>query len=162
MDIASPHLAELRGSRMETTKSPSAACQAWELSEQAGGLVQLADVWRSRWREEERARTQVTHRLTIARRDLYAANLRADRAEAALAEALQQRDEALQQRDAILMSRTWRLLGPGRRFARRYPWLSRLGWRMMRLAWWTVTLQLPRRYREWRASVQYRVLPADQ
>jgi hypothetical protein len=121
---------------METTKSPPAACQACELSEQAGQVGQLVDVWRSKWREEERARTQVTHRLTIARRDLYAANLRADRAEAALA-------EALQHRDGILTFRPWRLLGPARRFARR------LGWRMMCLAWWTATLQLPPRYREW-------------
>jgi GT2 family glycosyltransferase/SAM-dependent methyltransferase/glycosyltransferase involved in cell wall biosynthesis len=57
---------------------------------------------------------------------------------------------AIQARDAIVYSTSWRLLAPLRRFGQRYPALVRMMSRSVKLAWWTLTLQLPGRYKKWR------------
>lgn len=99
----------------------------WECGAREAAQRRDAALWRTRFREEARARAQVAHRLATARRDLVAANQRAERSED------RTRAEAAEaELAAILRSR------------------MRLGWRAARLAWWTVTFQLPSRYREWR------------
>lgn len=52
---------------------------------------------------------------------------------------------------AIAGSEAWRLTRPLRLAGERMPRLARLARQGLKLAWWTVTLQLPRRVREWRA-----------
>ena len=51
---------------------------------------------------------------------------------------------------AIETSSIWRATRPLRRAGQRFPRLARTMRRGAKLAWWSVTLQLPRRYRLWR------------
>lgn len=63
----------------------------------------------------------------------------------------QARAEDLQRHlDAIHQSTTWRMTAGLRRSLDGQPALRRAVRRALKLAWWTVTLQLPRRYAEWR------------
>jgi hypothetical protein len=55
---------------------------------------------------------------------------------------------------AILSSTSWRLFGPFRKAADRYPRLARLAVRPLKVIWWTATLQIGHRFVLWR---RYRV-----
>lgn len=52
---------------------------------------------------------------------------------------------------AVLGSETWQLTRPLRSMAERFPGLSQLTRRALKLIWWTLTLQLPQRIKLWRA-----------
>lgn len=58
--------------------------------------------------------------------------------------------ETKQRLQAIETSIVWRLSAPLRLAGARFPGLARALRLGMRLAWWTVSLQLPRHYRAWR------------
>ncbi len=53
---------------------------------------------------------------------------------------------------AVFRSTSWRMTAPLRRAGSRSPTLARYARRGVKLAWWTLTLQLPRRYRAWRGA----------
>lgn len=71
--------------------------------------------------------------------------------EAMLRESRREAAELMAQIEQIRTSTLWRMTGPLRVFGRRFPGVARLGRRTLRAAWWTVSGQLPRRLREWRA-----------
>lgn len=109
--------------------------------------------------QDEHARAQAEH--VRAQAEAARANTEHGRAAAAVLEArhqyeqLQDTQAHLQQVAAhlatIQASASWRITAPIRRFATHRPHMARLLLRATKLAWWTVTLQLPRRLREWQA-----------
>jgi hypothetical protein len=54
--------------------------------------------------------------------------------------------------ESIIYSETWRATAPVRAAFARMPGVSRLLRRSMKFAWWTLTGQMPGRYRRWRAA----------
>jgi hypothetical protein len=81
------------------------------------------------------AREHMANRIDAARRDVYAANLRAE--------------QALTDRDAILSSTIWRATRPLRLAGDRLPFGLRRAFRAgAQITWWSLTFQLPRRLRE--------------
>lgn len=56
--------------------------------------------------------------------------------------------------NAIIRSTTWRVTAPIRKLAQVSPKTARLFRRGLKLAWWTVSLELPSRLREWRRRRQ--------
>ncbi|MGF6530553.1 glycosyltransferase involved in cell wall biosynthesis [Paraburkholderia sp. GAS206C] len=117
--------------------------EARQLKETMETLCQTIRQEQRKVREGERARQQIAFRLGIVRRDLYESQLQSGAIRA-------ERDLAIQERDTIISSRAWAVTTRLIRLAVRFPRISRWGWRFTRLAWWTVTLQLFRRLREWR------------
>lgn len=107
-------------------------------------------IWRRKSRDAERARAEMALRLNVARRDIYAANMRAEQALSELESKNEQVLAELEHKKAILSSRAWHVTRPFRQLAERHPKLARLIWRTMRLFWWCLSLQLLARYREWR------------
>jgi Methyltransferase domain len=88
------------------------------------------------------AREQMANRIDAARRDVYEANLRAEKA-------LAEHDAILRERNAILFSTTWRATWPLRVAGERTPaWLRRAVRAGAKIGWWSLTLQLPRKLRE--------------
>ncbi|MDQ1080521.1 glycosyltransferase involved in cell wall biosynthesis [Pseudoroseomonas cervicalis] len=69
--------------------------------------------------------------------------------EQALAEAAARREAAQAQLDTVLHSTSWRATAQLRNSLSRHPVLRRMLRRSARLAWWIVTLQAPRRLREY-------------
>lgn len=61
------------------------------------------------------------------------------------------RDAAQAERDAVRSTLSWRVTSPLRRTRARLPRTTRFATRVIRLAWWSVTLQLPRRLAQRRA-----------
>ena len=154
--------------RQRVATSVVQAEQAKTLAEKAEEARRDAEVsaaaWEARARESERAREQIAYRITLARRDVYGANLRAeqgdDRAEQAEATARlaqTERDEAQQQLDALLLSTVWRATWPlrvvGHTLPPRLRWALRAG---AKLGWWSLSLKLPRKLRERRAALALR------
>lgn len=87
--------------------------------------------------------------------------LAAMRASTAEIEALRARTADAELRlNAILQSTTWRATERLRHVLEANPALRRLARRTVKLAWWTVTLQLPRRYAEWRQAAGRVAQPA--
>jgi hypothetical protein len=88
------------------------------------------------------ASEQMTKRIDAARRDVYEANLRAEKA-------LTERDAILTERNALLSSTTWRATWPLRMAGERIPAWLRLSLRNgVKIVWWSLTLQLPRKLRK--------------
>ncbi|MGA2795424.1 MAG: class I SAM-dependent methyltransferase, partial [Roseiarcus sp.] len=86
-----------------------------------------------------------------------------DRIEAAAQVELAERRRAadLEQRlGAIEASSIWRATRPLRSLGDRFPFVARSLRRGVKLAWWTATLQLPRRYRMWRDRQNLQLHPA--
>ena len=120
--------------------------------------------------EKKRRRRRAEAPLDDADRDAELARLRAREAwlaaeEARLHEAVYHRDHALEatrdalrqqheQYAAVLGSVSWRVAAPMRSMARRSLWLRRRFARPLRLLWWTISLQLPRRLQERRRVFQ--------
>lgn len=67
-----------------------------------------------------------------------------------LACAMAMRNQSEASLQAILQSTSWRVLEPARRVGARLPATSRFIRRSLKMAWWTVTLQLPSRLSAWR------------
>jgi len=89
-------------------------------------------------------------RVEAAERSAQAAQRRADDAAAEVEFVKRQAADAEWRLSRIEGSTTWRATRPLRRSGQRFPFLARNLRRGMKLAWWTVTLQLPRRYRDYR------------
>lgn len=90
-------------------------------------------------------------------RERYAAEVIAELQPAA---AQGQRALQLEQRlRAMEASTIWRATRPLRAVGTRFPFLARNLGRGAKLAWWTVTLQLPRRYAMWQASRRPSAIP---
>ena len=134
----------------EETPAPAASGSAFSgsafsMTEDIKALHRDLATWRRKSSEAERSRADIALRLNAARRDVYAANLRAEQA---IAEGASLAQHAMLERQAILSSRTWRVTRPFRQLAERHPRVARLTWRTMCLLWWCVSLQLLARYRE--------------
>jgi glycosyltransferase involved in cell wall biosynthesis len=138
------------------------AMEVQNSTSQADLLRQAISVWERQWRESNQARAQVVSRLRIARRDLYNTQLQNEALSSAFNALQAERDQAFRERDVILSSRAWLVAGTLVKLAVRFPKGSRLAWRMARLCWWTVTLQLVRRLREWRRIRTTLALQASQ
>ena len=134
-----------------------------------------ADEWAARARESDRAREHITRRITAARRDAHDANARAQKAEAkavraaamtpglvAQAELMRtERDQASRELEALLASTAWQVTAPLRVAGSKLPWrLRRVLRSALELAWWSVTLKLPRKLRARRAASAVQRSPA--
>ncbi|MDN3564387.1 glycosyltransferase [Paeniroseomonas aquatica] len=71
-----------------------------------------------------------------------------------------ERDNLLRELEAIRASTSWRLTAPLRRMVGGNPSAARWARRGIKLAWWTVTLQLPARYRARRGQVAAAPVPS--
>ena len=119
--------------------------------------------------QAEHARAQDEH--VRAQAEAARANTEHGRAAAAVLEARHQHEQLqdtqahLQQVAAHLAtieaSASWRITAPLRRFATHRPRTARMLLRAAKLAWWTVTLQLPRRLHEWQTRRQTSAPPID-
>jgi Methyltransferase domain len=122
-------------------------------------VEQLAKAWETRALENVRAREQITQRITAARRDVYDANYRceqaearAQRAEVSAALASVEAGQARAELNAIVTSTAWQTTTPLRAIASRFhPRLRSMLRGILELAWWSLTLKLPRKIRERRA-----------
>jgi GT2 family glycosyltransferase len=76
--------------------------------------------------------------------------------DAALMQARQNAAELMAHIEQIRTSTLWRLMGPVRVFGRRFPGIARRGRQLLKLGWWTVSGQLPRRLRNRRALLDAR------
>jgi GT2 family glycosyltransferase len=118
----------------------------------ADRLRQEARFWKSKAVEIQRARQQIALRLDTARKDVYAANLRADRADQAVALAQGQPEIARAEQEHLIreredaLSRAWRITSPIRWVRVRSRKQRRSIARVGQLIWSTVTLQLVSRY----------------
>lgn len=131
-----------------------------EMAEQARIAARRAEAqanaWEARARESERAHEQTVHRMNVARRDVYDANLRAEKAQASAEQAetranqaQTERHLALQELDAMLHSATWQATWPIRAAGHRLPsGLRRVLRGALKLGWWSLTLKLSRKLRE--------------
>jgi GT2 family glycosyltransferase/glycosyltransferase involved in cell wall biosynthesis len=88
--------------------------------------------------------------MTIGDERSAVADSREADARQAIIELQQRLTEVTQRLHAIETSSTWRATRPLRGAGQRFPFLTRNLRRGVKLAWWTVTLQLPRHYRSWR------------
>ncbi len=148
----------------------TAAMDARRLDAEAridAALFQAAH-YTKRTAEELELRQHTATRLDQAERALAAAEARAQGAEAEAnalrhhlevaaqaAEAARAGLHAVQTRlSTIEGSNVWRASGPLRHAAARHPGLARLVTRAAKLAWWTGTFQLGRRYSLWRAATR--------
>ena len=101
--------------------------------------------------------TAAESRAVDAERQTGAAGQRVVEAEANVERAERQAAETERRLSAIETSTTWRSTRPLRAAGERFPFLARNLRRGIKLAWWAVTLQLPRRYRSWREYRQLRL-----
>ena len=90
---------------------------------------------------------------------VIAAGQRLAEAEVKAGRAERHADETERRLAAIAGSTTWRATRPLRDVGERFPLLALSVRRGVRLIWWTVTFQLSRRYRSWRAYQQLRLHP---
>jgi glycosyltransferase involved in cell wall biosynthesis/uncharacterized protein YbaR (Trm112 family) len=143
-----------------------------EVEERARGALKAAETARAK---EEQDRIEAERKALSALRAVEAANRRAALAErqhekslaelarirAELAEHASRADlaeaaraETMRERDALVSSTLWRAMDPVRSVGRRLPAPAR---RLMRgtakVAWWSVTLSLPRKLRERNAAI---------
>jgi O-antigen biosynthesis protein len=91
--------------------------------------------------EAELAASEALARVAVAEQATFAALARATAAEAQTA-------ELVQRLDGIETSSIWRATRPLRSLGQRFPFLALCLRRCTKLVWWTVTLQLPRRYKD--------------
>jgi len=119
-------------------------------------------------RDAERRETAVRVRVAGARKEGEAAwsEVEATRheVEAARQEAESARREAavlLQHIEQMRVSTSWRITGPLRVFARAFPSVRHFGRRVIRVTYWTLTGQLPRRLRERRERLAAEALRSD-
>jgi hypothetical protein len=109
---------------------------------QARGLEERVREHERMTKDDGQAREHMANRIDAARRDVYAANLRAE-------QALRERDAILAERNAILSSTTWRATWALRMAGDRLPvGLRRALQGGAKITWWSLTFQLPRRLRE--------------
>lgn len=77
-----------------------------------------------------------------------------------LQQGLAERDQELaalrEQLESVLKSTSWRAMAPLRRVFRRSPRLARLARRLAKVAWYTITLQLPERIRQYAGAAKAR------
>jgi GT2 family glycosyltransferase/glycosyltransferase involved in cell wall biosynthesis len=115
----------------------------------------------TRTREMELSRDRILHCMNAAQHDTNDANYRREQAEAAVTHAVAQASQAQAERDAVLLSSTWQMTWPIRMVASRLsPMLRRPLRGTLKLAWWSLTLKLPRKLKERRAALSLDSLPA--
>ena len=98
---------------------------------------------------------EANERENSLREELTKAKAESDAMRAVNYQTAQQLGEASRELHALRTSTAWRLTGPLRRVAARYPGVARRGVRLARLAYWTATLRLRQRLRQER-SIQAR------
>jgi GT2 family glycosyltransferase/SAM-dependent methyltransferase len=113
--------------------------------------AQSEAAWKDAERRETASRHEAAQRLAAAEQALAEAQRGAEQA---LAEARREAAEAREHIETIRTSTGWRIMGPARVLGRRFPGLARLGRRAIRVSYWTVTGQLPRRLRARKAGLE--------
>jgi SAM-dependent methyltransferase len=102
--------------------------------------------------EAELAASEALARVAAAEQATLALAPALSRAEARASGAEAQTAELVQRLDGIEASSIWRATRPLRSLGQRFPFLALCLRRCAKLVWWTVTLQLPRRYKEFRTQ----------
>ncbi len=105
-------------------------------------------------RREADERQDAEERLAIMRQDAAERLAAVGRA---LADAQREAAELMAELEDIRTNAVWRMTDSVRRLRQRFPGLARFGGRVMRVSYWTVTGQLPRRLRERRAALEARL-----
>jgi len=88
----------------------------------------------------------------VGEKDIFEARPAAQAFETQIRELEVARDAARSELAAVLSSTSWRLTAPLRRVLRGHPAIRRNVRRTLKLVWWTITLQLRRKYIVWRRN----------
>ena len=139
--------ADMRARVEAEARSRAADASAAEAIRRADALKGEAAAARARVEAAAEARNRAE--VALGGKDAEIAQIRARAAQA---------EEHLQ---AVLRSTSWHLTAPLRHLGSRSPALARYARRGIKLAWWTVTLQLPFHYRLWRDPRTGVAAPSD-
>ena len=140
----------LKNAERRETASRHEAAQRLASAEQAIGQAQ-----REAGQSRAQAQLEAEQAIAQAQREAAQAGAQAQQeAEQAIAQAQREVAEARAHIETIRTSTGWRIMGPARVIGRRFPGLARLSRLAIRVSYWTVTGQLPRRLRTRKEALQ--------